>query len=141
MGRLLIFSTYIFIIKPQCMQKYLLSYIYMQLHNPVSFYRSQLTNGSLYISSVIEDQGLTGSYQCRAALPNGWSIVSRKAAVTLASTYSQYKNHQPVLIIIIFRSFGIRRRTERHHSISGTESILRMSCPSNPASTRPMAQR
>lgn len=39
----------------------------------------------MYISSVIEDQGLTGSYQCQAVLPNGWSIVSRKAAVTLAS--------------------------------------------------------
>lgn len=48
-------------------------------------YRSQLTNGSLYISSVIEDQGLTGGYQCRAMLPNVGSIVSRTAYVTLAS--------------------------------------------------------
>ncbi|KAK9751964.1 Neogenin C-terminus [Popillia japonica] len=49
-------------------------------------YRSQLTNGSLYISSVSEEQGLTGNYQCMASLPNGaGSIVSRTAKLSLAT--------------------------------------------------------
>ncbi|KAF5297558.1 hypothetical protein FQR65_LT09989 [Abscondita terminalis] len=56
---------------------------------PVPFvgdtYRSQLTNGSLYISSVIEEQGLTGNYQCRASLPNLEAINSRVAHLSIAS--------------------------------------------------------
>lgn len=44
-----------------------------------------MTNGSLYISSVVDGQGLTGAYQCKAVLPNVGSIVSRTAAVNLAS--------------------------------------------------------
>ncbi|XP_031342956.1 neogenin isoform X2 [Photinus pyralis] len=56
---------------------------------PVPFigdtYRSQLTNESLYISSVIEEQGLTGNYQCRVSLPNLEAIVSRVARLSLAS--------------------------------------------------------
>lgn len=52
----------------------------------VLFRRSQLLNGSLYISSVTEELGLTGSYQCMASLPNGAiSIVSRTATLSLAS--------------------------------------------------------
>lgn len=49
--------------------------------------RSQLTNGSLYINSVIEEQRLTGAYQCMATLPNVGSIVSRTAKLTIASKY------------------------------------------------------
>ncbi|KAK5647199.1 hypothetical protein RI129_002091 [Pyrocoelia pectoralis] len=48
-------------------------------------YRSQLANGSLYISSVVEEQDLTGNYQCRASLPNLEAIVSRVARLSLAS--------------------------------------------------------
>ncbi|CAH1125665.1 unnamed protein product [Ceutorhynchus assimilis] len=47
-------------------------------------YRSQLTNGSLYINSVIEEQRLTGNYQCMATLPNIGSIVSRTAKLSIA---------------------------------------------------------
>lgn len=56
-------------------------------------YRSQLLNGSLYISSVTEDLGLTGNYQCMASLPNGFgSIVSRTAKISLASEYMKLEN-------------------------------------------------
>ncbi|CAG9865498.1 unnamed protein product [Phyllotreta striolata] len=48
-------------------------------------YRSQLTNGSLYITSVIEGQRLTGKYQCIATLPNVGSIVSRIAKLSIAN--------------------------------------------------------
>lgn len=49
-------------------------------------YRSQLTNGSLYIGSVTEEQSLTGTYQCMASLPNNaGSIVSKQAKLSLAS--------------------------------------------------------
>ncbi|XP_057669048.1 neogenin isoform X2 [Diorhabda carinulata] len=48
-------------------------------------YRSQLTNGSLYITSVVEEQRLTGTYQCKATLPNVGSIVSRIAKLTIAN--------------------------------------------------------
>ncbi|XP_044265919.1 neogenin isoform X2 [Tribolium madens] len=48
-------------------------------------YRSQLTNGSLYINSVLEEQRLTGTYQCMASLPNVGSIVSKTAKLNVAS--------------------------------------------------------
>lgn len=58
------------------------------------FLRSQLLNGSLYISSVAEELGLTGSYQCMASLPNGAvSIVSRSATLSLASKYQQISDY------------------------------------------------
>ncbi|XP_050305807.1 neogenin isoform X2 [Anthonomus grandis grandis] len=47
-------------------------------------FRNQLTNGSLYINSVIEEQRLTGTYQCMATLPNVGSIVSRTAKLSIA---------------------------------------------------------
>ncbi|XP_074038285.1 neogenin protein frazzled [Leptinotarsa decemlineata] len=48
-------------------------------------YRSQLTNGSLYITSVIEEERLTGNYQCMATLPNVGSLVSRTAKLSIAN--------------------------------------------------------
>lgn len=45
-------------------------------------YRSQLTNNSLYISQVVDQT--SGSYRCRATLPNGWRIVSRRANLIAA---------------------------------------------------------
>lgn len=54
---------------------------------PVTFigdtYRSQLTNNSLYVSRVADGE-TAGVYQCRASLPNGWSVVSRRARVEVA---------------------------------------------------------
>ncbi|XP_019699921.2 neogenin isoform X6 [Harpegnathos saltator] len=57
---------------------------------PITFigdsYRSQLTNGSLYISSVYASSAeLTGSYQCLASIDNVGAIVSRTATIKLAS--------------------------------------------------------
>ena len=50
--------------------------------------RSQLANGSLYISSVYSGSPeLTGSYQCLATVDNVGSIVSRSAIIKLASAY------------------------------------------------------
>lgn len=55
--------------------------------NVCIFFRSQLTNGSLYINSVIEEQRLTGTYQCMATLPNVGSIVSRTSKLSIASRF------------------------------------------------------
>ncbi|XP_046741661.1 neogenin isoform X4 [Diprion similis] len=57
---------------------------------PISFigdtYRSQLENGSLYISSVYAgNPELTGGYQCLASIENIGAIVSRRATIRLAS--------------------------------------------------------
>lgn len=57
----------------------------ISLYSPLLLSRSQLINGSLYINSVVEDQGLTGAYQCMASLPNVGSIVSKTARLSLAS--------------------------------------------------------
>ncbi|EDW85568.2 uncharacterized protein Dwil_GK23150 [Drosophila willistoni] len=47
-------------------------------------FRSQLKNGSLYISSVEENRGLTGDYQCLLSSEGVGSILSRPALVTIA---------------------------------------------------------
>jgi hypothetical protein len=49
-------------------------------------YRSQLSNGSLYITTMFpEQQGLKGDYQCVATLDSVGSIVSRTARLKVAS--------------------------------------------------------
>lgn len=48
-------------------------------------FRAQLANGSLYISSVDENRGLTGAYQCLLSVDGIGTIVSRSAIVTIAS--------------------------------------------------------
>ncbi|XP_037927061.1 neogenin isoform X2 [Hermetia illucens] len=47
-------------------------------------FRNQLKNGSLYISSVEENRGLTGSYQCLLNVDGIGTIVSRSATVSIA---------------------------------------------------------
>ncbi|KAM7343025.1 neogenin protein frazzled isoform 6-T6 [Cochliomyia hominivorax] len=47
-------------------------------------FRNQLKNGSLYISSVEENRGLTGSYQCLLYVDGIGTIVSRSAIVSIA---------------------------------------------------------
>ncbi|XP_013100735.1 neogenin isoform X4 [Stomoxys calcitrans] len=47
-------------------------------------FRNQLKNGSLYISSVEENRGITGSYQCLLSLDGIGTIVSRSAIVSIA---------------------------------------------------------
>ncbi|XP_058066091.1 neogenin [Anopheles bellator] len=47
-------------------------------------FRSQLTNGSLYISSVENNRGLTGFYHCLLGINGIGTIVSRSARVTIA---------------------------------------------------------
>lgn len=49
-------------------------------------FRTQLPNGSLYISSVEENHGLTGPYQCMLSADGIGTIVSRFAHVSIAST-------------------------------------------------------
>lgn len=46
-------------------------------------FRSQLTNGSLYISSVENNRGLTGFYQCLLSVDGIGTIVSRSARVAI----------------------------------------------------------
>lgn len=48
-------------------------------------FRMQLENGSLYISSVEEDRGLTGAYQCLLSSDGIGTIVSRSAIVSISS--------------------------------------------------------
>ncbi|XP_050092030.1 neogenin isoform X2 [Anopheles aquasalis] len=47
-------------------------------------FRSQLTNGSLYISSVESNRGLTGFYHCLLTIDGVGTIVSRSARVSIA---------------------------------------------------------
>lgn len=47
--------------------------------------RIHLENGSLYISSVEENRGLTGAYQCLLSSDGIGTIVSRAAVVTISS--------------------------------------------------------
>lgn len=48
-------------------------------------FRMQLENGSLYISSVEENRGLTGAYQCLLSSDGVGTIVSRSAIVSIPS--------------------------------------------------------
>ncbi|XP_030388310.1 neogenin isoform X2 [Scaptodrosophila lebanonensis] len=47
-------------------------------------FRTQLKNGSLYISSVEENRGLTGAYQCLLSVNGIGTVVSRPALVAIA---------------------------------------------------------
>lgn len=49
--------------------------------------RVQLTNGSLYISSVTEDRGLTGNYQCLLSVDGIGRVVSRTARLSIAGEF------------------------------------------------------
>lgn len=50
----------------------------------IETHRVQLTNGSLYISAVNENRGLTGSYQCLLTVDGVGTIVSRTAKLSIA---------------------------------------------------------
>lgn len=50
----------------------------------IDTFRVQLTNGSLYISSVNENRGLTGNYQCLLSVDGVGTIVSRTARLSIA---------------------------------------------------------
>lgn len=50
----------------------------------IDLFRAQLPNGSLYISSVEENRGLTGAYQCLLSADGIGTIVSRSARVSIA---------------------------------------------------------
>lgn len=50
-------------------------------------FRFQFPNGSLYISSVEENRGLTGSYNCLITADGIGTIVSRSARVSITSKY------------------------------------------------------
>ncbi|XP_076267097.1 neogenin protein frazzled isoform X3 [Rhynchophorus ferrugineus] len=63
-------------------------------------YRSQLTNGSLYINSVVEEQRLTGTYQCMATLPNVGSIVSRTAKLSIARLSGFFEEPRDITVYI-----------------------------------------
>lgn len=62
----------------------------------VDTFRAQSLNGSLYITSLEEHRGLTGSYQCVLHAEGVGTIVSRAARVTIASKF--YDTHDFVHI-------------------------------------------
>lgn len=49
------------------------------------YFRAQLENGSLYISSVEQHRGLDGPYTCVLNVEGIGTIVSRSARVSIAS--------------------------------------------------------
>jgi neogenin len=53
----------------------------------IDTFRSQLSNGSLYISAVNENRGLTGSYQCLLTVDGIGTIVSRMAKLSIAGKH------------------------------------------------------
>lgn len=53
-------------------------------------FSTQLENGSLYISSVEENRGLTGAYQCLLTSDGIGTIVSRSAIVSISSKFIQH---------------------------------------------------
>lgn len=50
-------------------------------------FRFQFPNGSLYISSVEDNRGLTGSYHCLITAEGIGTIVSRSARVSITSKF------------------------------------------------------
>lgn len=50
----------------------------------IDTFHNQLTNGSLYISAVNYNRGLTGSYQCLLSVEGIGTIVSRMAKLSIA---------------------------------------------------------
>lgn len=54
----------------------------------IETFRVQLTNGSLYISAVNENQGLTGTYQCLLSVDGIGTIVSKTARLSIAGKIS-----------------------------------------------------
>lgn len=59
--------------------------LYNNLSLNWTYYRAQLENGSLYISSVEANRGLTGAYQCLLSSDGIGTIVSRSAIVSISS--------------------------------------------------------
>jgi neogenin len=53
----------------------------------IDTFRNQLSNGSLYISAVNENRGLTGSYQCLLSVDGIGTIVSRMAKLSIAGKH------------------------------------------------------
>lgn len=56
----------------------------------IDTFRVQLTNGSLYISAVNENRGLTGSYQCLLSVDGIGTIVSRTAKLSIAGKFEHH---------------------------------------------------
>jgi neogenin len=56
----------------------------------IDTFRVQLTNGSLYISAVNENRGLSGSYQCLLSVDGIGTIVSRMAKLSIAGRTFNY---------------------------------------------------
>jgi neogenin len=54
----------------------------------IDTFRVQLTNGSLYISAVNDNRGLTGNYQCLLSVDGIGTIVSRTAKLSIAGKSS-----------------------------------------------------
>lgn len=60
-------------------------FVYLFICSWIRHVRIQLENGSLYISSVEENRGLTGAYQCLLSSDGVGTIVSRSAVVSISS--------------------------------------------------------
>lgn len=63
-------------------------------------FRTQLANGSLYISAVNENRGLTGGYQCLLTVEGVGTIVSRSARLTIAALPEVNQNSNEVYLYL-----------------------------------------
>lgn len=70
-------------------------------------FRAQFPNGSLYISSLEDNRGLTGKYQCLLSAEGIGTIVSRSARVSLVSEYLNVYVYFVFMIPNIFRILGL----------------------------------
>lgn len=64
----------------------------------IDTFRSQTPNGSLYISNVNENRGLTGNYQCLLSVDGIGTIVSRKAKLSIAGNYFSHISLFPLIV-------------------------------------------
>lgn len=62
-------------------------------------FRTQLSNGSLYISAIEENRSLTGPYQCLLTSDGTGTIVSRPAIVSIASPPELHQDSTEVYLL------------------------------------------
>lgn len=62
-------------------------------------FRTQLANGSLYISAIEENRSLTGPYQCLLSSDGTGTIVSRPAVVSIARSPQMHQDSTEVYLM------------------------------------------
>lgn len=96
----------------------------------IETFRVQLSNGSLYISAVNENQGLTGTYQCLLSVDGIGTIVSRTAKLSIAGKSSVIndarKRNFKLLFLLFNSSTRSKSRVKRDLSVPWTNRLFKM---------------